>query len=652
MKTHLPLLLRKALLGSIVATSTVSSFAVADELQPLTNEVTEWTVVAPIPSYTRDIYFFKDSDNVTQTWLVGNDESSEDWADLFGFLEGTTHFRLIRTPEENQVPAIAYWTASDVYFGPYDYIEIQADKGIDISDSLIMLSKRGMLTGTVDPDNNLYCNINVRNSIFLDNSSFITGWDLSASTLVVKDGDVHVHDIKLGKADEFRNKDVTWDWLSNATEYGPTTFEEIGEEKGCSILVQDYGNIVANTITTEGKVIIHNGSVFADESAFYGDDVILKGLPETEGDHRACIGLTRREKSMEVRGNLDVQYGIVRGQARGTMTVGGDIKVGEESLIEGFSVISCKNFTLADGGRVTEHAEGAIDSLTCAESCTLAGTDWTFALNSLSVGQEHALKLSGNGFVLNASESIETGSADIRDGATLTTPLLHSHQATTVGNGGAIVGTGAITCGSFTMENGGRLADFSGSLSSNTFCTMEGADQTISLKSLSVGHEDALSLNGNNLVLNVTDAVEAGSVVLKGNSTLSAAALQTYKGIQAEGSSLKITGDLCNGTEETARTEEEPINLVFKDSTMWVVGSLNNTVGGLSLTKSNVRVDNAMSLGSTALSGTLVLNNGSSLNIVRNVQLVGPSAGLQVSGGSELRISNGSYEVLAQKESL
>ena len=575
MKTHLPLLLRKALLAAcLTAAATFATPASAEEEGPIDNTTYGWDLTV---YHDHDILFEYDPIGIYSATLIGNDkydedpiiDPTEDWDGMYSSINAFGGSGI----------------SSDIYVG-YK-AEIISETEVMASDSIIMGPESTLTGGHVTAGNSICVGYS---------SNLVVNERLDASTLVIGEGGhVLVYGrAYLEKADQYRTWGLTayWDPVGGwyHTESGPTPFAD--DQKGCSILLLNGGYAgFGDGLTTKGNVYLdkesridlyNRGSIGGDVK-LYDKSVFslfpLGPIPYAPTFYQIAGNVELYGNSFmgvyadtTINGNLSIESGDVScviEDKYNSLTVGGNVSIGKQSsLKEG------KNLTVTG-------------DLVMQEGSMFDGFTGNVSAKNMQLRGD--ISFTGNNRRISTTEDLQT------DGGNLTF------------NGqGMEVSVGK----NLEVKNGG------------------------------------LSLT--DLTMTVTGSAETDRTEMKG-TTFSAAALQTYKGIQAEGSSLKITGNLCNGTEETARTEEEPINLVFKDSTMWVVDSLNNTVGGLSLTKSDVRVDNAMSLGSAALSGTLVLNNGSSLNIVRNVQLVGPSAGLQVSGGSELRISNGSYEVLAQK---
>lgn len=523
MKTHLPLLLRKALL-SCFAPAVLSAGTVCSEAAEINNHTTG---VGGYNYYNHDIYFYyEDGCNVE---LIGNGQYNEDpdveWSGGYdrimaygvGEKEGTYD--------------------SDIYVD--GGITVQAWQKIHASDSII-ITNGGKLLGALEN-----CDVDAKNSVYLAQNSELTGKSLTASTFYATSGGFATFvTADIGMANEYRSGGLTYHWMPVVggwyDENAPCSYDD--STRFCSIYLNDKAMMLAATLTTVGNVYLRG-----KDSLLYIDNQIA-------------------------------------GASQYSATIGGDLVIDGPSRVELAQASWAKiegNVGLYDNSIFSLSADTTIyGNLTINSGATVYAAAG-FAI-SLDVGHDVIL---GEGGFFNGWE-----------------------QCT-------------VSCDSFVMENGGYLAAFNGSLNCGTYCKLEGDNQTISLQSLSVGHNDRLLLLGNNLELNVAHDVDAGSVEITETTSLTVGALQSYQGIKVTAASLKVEGNLTNGTQTKETTDGIFTDIEFVDSEVTVGGNFCSLTRGLRLTDSVLSVG-----GETHLAGDLLVDNGegaSSLTFGGNAHVKG-----------------------------
>ena len=450
MKTHLPLLLRKALLAAcLTAAATFATPASAAE-GPIDNTTYGWDGTV---YHDHDILFeFDYLEFLTYSaTLIGNDKYdadpqiiwTEDWDGEFASINAIGGSGI----------------GSDIYIAAQTEIKSYAE--VMASDSLIMQGY-AQLTGE---------HVRVENSIFVDSHSNLYSDWLEASTLVVRNGGVIAKGAaNLKKADQYRTWGLTAYWNPLGwyhTESGPTPFAD--DEKGCSILITDLG--IANFyhgLTTEGNVYLHgnshieayNGCVIGgdvklyDSSSFYiypldpwpegasyqiaegvsyqiagnvelyGNsfmgvcaDTTINGNLSIESGHVLCVGAEDTHNSLTVGGNVSIgkDSSLELGK---DLTVTGDLVMQEGSTFDGFTGnVSAKNMQLRGDISFT----GNNRRISTTEDIQMVGGTLTFNGQGMevSVGKNLIVKngeLSLTDLNLNVTENVETDKVKMKGG--------------------------------------------------------------------------------------------------------------------------------------------------------------------------------------------------------------------------------------------
>lgn len=646
MKTHLPLLLRKALLTAcFTAAATLATPASAED-GPIDNLTYGWDGT---PYHDHDILFENGSLTYSAT-LVGNDKYdadpvidwTEDWDGVYSSINAFGGSGI----------------SSDIYVG---YMaEIISETEVMASDSIIMAQDSTLTGGHVMAGNSICVGYS---------SNLVVNERLDASTLVIGGGHVLVYGFAyLEKADQYRTWGLTAYWNPAGwyhTESGPTPFAD--DKKGCSILLLDGGYAgFGDGLTTKGNVYLdkesridlyNKGSIggdvkLYDKSVFslfplgpipyaptfyqiagnvelYGNsfmgvyaDTTINGNLSIESGDVSCV-IEDKYNSLTVGGNVSIgkKSSLKEGK---NLTVTGDLVMQEGSMFDGFTGnVSAKNMQLrgdisftgnnrristtedlqTDGGNLTFNGQGM--EVSVGKNLEVKNGGLSLTNTNATVGGK--TNVAGDLTIANGEDNTLAFNADVSVGGAMNLQSgklefswrdnisLSVGKDLTIGDGASLTGGHHLTVtGDLVMQEGSTFDGFTGDVSAKNMqlrgdLSFDKSDRHISTtENLQMDYGN-LSFLGDRMELSVGRNLEVKNGGL------------TFEFVKAD-----IGGDLVNQFDIVPGND---IALEIKQSAdVHVKGNL--TANDVSMLGASLTVD-----GKTNLDGSLKASNGDNVGL-------------------------------------
>lgn len=650
MKTHLPLLLRKALLAAcLTAAATFATPASAEEEEgPIDNTTYGWDLTV---YHDHDILFEYDPIGIYSATLIGNDkydedpiiDPTEDWDGMYSSINAFGGSGI----------------SSDIYVG-YK-AEIISETEVMASDSIIMGPESTLTGGHVTAGNSICVGYS---------SNLVANERLDASTLVIGEGGhVLVYGrAYLEKADQYRTWGLTayWDpvgWYH--TESGPTPFAD--DQKGCSILLLNGGYAgFGDGLTTKGNVYLdkesridlyNRGSIggdvkLYDKSVFslfplgpipyaptfyqiagnvelYGNsfmgvyaDTTINGNLSIESGDVSCV-IEDKYNSLTVGGNVSI--GIKSSLKEGkNLTVTGDLVMQEDSMFDGFTGnVSAKNMQLrgdisftgnnrristtedlqTDGGNLTFNGQGM--EVSVGKNLEVKNGGLSLTNTNATVGGK--TNVAGDLTIANGEDNTLAFNADVSVGGAMNLQSgklefswrdnisLSVGKDLTIGDGASLTGGHHLTVtGDLVMQEGSTFDGFTGDVSAKNMqlrgdLSFDKSDRHISTtENLQMDYGN-LSFLGDRMELSVGRNLEVKNGGL------------TFEFVKAD-----IGGDLVNQFDIVPGND---IALEINQSAdVHVKGNL--TANDVSMLGASLTVD-----GKTNLDGSLKASNGDNVGL-------------------------------------